>query len=55
MRICSCSCIQVQGQCFSGGMKIGVEADELECKAMLAAVTLAQTSIMLSLNQIVKL
>ncbi|XP_026384774.1 uncharacterized protein LOC113280350 [Papaver somniferum] len=35
------TCIGVQGKYFDGGMKKGIEAEELECRAMLASVTFA--------------
>ncbi|XP_026459905.1 uncharacterized protein LOC113360629 [Papaver somniferum] len=35
------TCIGVQGEYFDGGMKKGIEVEELECRAMLAAVTFA--------------
>ncbi|XP_026398851.1 uncharacterized protein LOC113294687 [Papaver somniferum] len=34
-------CFRVQGEYFDGEMKQGIEVEELECRAMLAAVTLA--------------
>ncbi|XP_026384293.1 uncharacterized protein LOC113279856 [Papaver somniferum] len=41
VRNCAGYCLGVQGQFFNGGMREGVEVEELECKAMKAAATLA--------------
>ncbi|XP_026410157.1 uncharacterized protein LOC113305309 [Papaver somniferum] len=35
------TCFGVQGQYFNGGMKEGIEVEELECEAMKAVVSLA--------------
>ncbi|XP_026429833.1 uncharacterized protein LOC113326296 [Papaver somniferum] len=41
VRNCAGNCLGVQGKFFNGGMKRGVEVEELKCKAMIAAANLA--------------